>query len=93
MGCYSEGWIEMKALHYLIFSLTISFSSAVFAEACTYSEARIALKNGNEFRANTLMKMAAKDGDLRAIAYLEQHMKKQSGDSRPVQLALNNDAK
>jgi hypothetical protein len=46
--------------------------SAVFAEACTYNEAIIALKQGNQIRGTVLLRMAAKDGDVRAQAYLAE---------------------
>ena len=41
------------------------------AEACTYNEAKLALERGNFKRAEALMKMAANDGDGRALAYLQ----------------------
>jgi hypothetical protein len=44
--------------------------SNVYAEACTYSEAMMAFKSDNLVRGEALMKMAARDGDPRAVAYL-----------------------
>ncbi|MGD8568145.1 MAG: hypothetical protein PVJ39_08650 [Gammaproteobacteria bacterium] len=44
--------------------------SNVYAEACTYSEAMMAFKSGNAVRGQALMKIAARDGDSRAVAYL-----------------------
>lgn len=44
--------------------------SNVYAEACTYSEAMMALKSGNVVRGQVLMKMAARDGDPRAAAFV-----------------------
>ena len=38
--------------------------------ACTYSEAVMAFNNGNLVRGQALMKMAAKDGDQRAVRFL-----------------------
>jgi hypothetical protein len=38
--------------------------------ACTYSEAVMALNNGNLVRGQALMKMAARDGDQRAVRFL-----------------------
>lgn len=46
-------------------------SPAVYsAEACTYNEALLALKQGNMTRGQALMKMAANDGDQRALDFL-----------------------
>ena len=56
--------------------LLVSTSSA-FAEACTYSEAKLALQNGNQIRGLSLMKMAANDGDSRAISFLSRQDEKQ----------------
>jgi len=44
-------------------------ASAVKA-ACTYSEAMMALHQGNDVRGVALMRMAANDGDARAARYL-----------------------
>ena len=41
--------------------------SVVSAEACTYNEALMAFQQGNIVRGQTLLSMAAKDGDQRAI--------------------------
>jgi len=38
--------------------------------ACTYSEAVMAYNNGNLVRGQALMKMAARDGDQRAVRFL-----------------------
>lgn len=38
--------------------------------ACTYSEAVMALNKGNLVRGQALMKMAARDGDQRAVSFL-----------------------
>lgn len=38
--------------------------------ACTYSEAMMAYKQGNDTRGLALMRMAANDGDARAARYL-----------------------
>lgn len=38
--------------------------------ACTYSEAVMAFNNGNLVRGQALMKMAARDGDQRAVSFL-----------------------
>jgi hypothetical protein len=52
--------------------LTALLSSAVWAEACTYREALMALEQGNTGRGLALMRMARRDGDRRAEAYLVQ---------------------
>ena len=41
---------------------------AVHAEACTYNEALMAFQQGNTVRGQALLRMAAKDGDQRAVA-------------------------
>lgn len=38
--------------------------------ACTYSEAVMAYNKGNLIRGQALMKMAARDGDARAVRFL-----------------------
>ena len=57
--------------------LFIFFSSQAFAEACTYNEAKLALQNGNQVRGLSLMKMAANDGDDRAVSFLANIAKNQ----------------
>ncbi|WP_455366635.1 hypothetical protein [Kaarinaea lacus] len=47
----------------------VLLSSNVHA-ACTYNEAMMAFKNGNQIRGQALMKMAARDGDQRAVHFL-----------------------
>ena len=51
--------------------------SAVFTfnaqAACTYSEAVMAFNNGNLVRGQALMKMAARDGDQRAVRFLAKN--------------------
>lgn len=51
----------------IVFALSVS---NVYAEACTYSEAMMALNNGNLVRGQALMKMAARDGDTRAVTFI-----------------------
>lgn len=46
------------------------FSTVAVAQACTYSEAMLAFKDGNAVRGQALMNMAAKDGDQRAVRFL-----------------------
>ncbi|WP_455205262.1 hypothetical protein [Kaarinaea lacus] len=46
------------------------FSTVAAAQACTYSEAMLAFKDGNAIRGQALMNMAAKDGDQRAVRFL-----------------------
>lgn len=45
-------------------------ASGAYAEACTYNEAMMALNNGNLVRGQVLMRMAARDGDRRAVDFL-----------------------
>ena len=45
-------------------------SDGVFAEACSYQEAIMALQQGNQVRGLALMRMASADGDVRARGYL-----------------------
>ena len=48
---------------------------SVYAEVCTYNEAIMALKQGNTVRGTALLKMAANDGDQRAIHFLAERKK------------------
>ena len=41
--------------------------------ACTYNEAIMALNNGNLVRGQALMRMAARDGDQRAMHFLASY--------------------
>lgn len=43
---------------------------AYSGQACTYNEALLALQQGNTIRGQALMKMAASDGDQRAVKFL-----------------------
>lgn len=52
----------------LLLSMTVSIAAA--GEACTYNEAILALNKGNQVRAMALMRMAARDGDIRAENFL-----------------------
>jgi hypothetical protein len=44
--------------------------SANVHAACTYDEAMMAFNNGNQIRGQALMRMAASDGDERAVHFL-----------------------
>ena len=50
--------------------ISVLLASSANAEACTYNEAMMALNNGNLVRGQTLMRMAARDGDQRAMVFL-----------------------
>ncbi len=50
--------------------LLSAFLASNVQAACTYSEAVMALNNGNLVRGQALMKMAARDGDQRAVLFL-----------------------
>jgi hypothetical protein len=54
------------------------FCANAYAEACSYNEAILAFKNGNEIRGSALLNMAARDGDQRAIKYLASRQKDKS---------------
>ena len=85
---------------YLVALLCSVISSSLIAEACTYAEAITAYNQGNSVRARVLMRMAARDGDTRAVAALAQDRQQtlsriepalSSPASLPEQLAHNND--
>lgn len=50
-------------------AMTVFLSSNGHA-ACTYNEAVMAFNSGNLIRGQALMKMAARDGDQRAVHFL-----------------------
>lgn len=50
--------------------LLLLFSGQALAEACTYRDAIMALQQGNQVRGMALLRMASRDGDLRASLYL-----------------------
>ena len=54
------------------------FCANAYAEACSYNEAILALKGGNEIRGMALLNMAARDGDKRAVKYLASLQKDKS---------------
>jgi hypothetical protein len=54
---------------WLLLTLLVT-SGTVTAGACTYREALMALQQGNATRGLALMKMASRDGDVRATRYL-----------------------
>ena len=56
----------MRLLSISVLCLVSGFASVVFAEACTYDEAILALRQGNQVRALALLGIAARDGDKRA---------------------------
>ena len=59
-----------KKINIITGLLMFAWANALFAEACTYNEAKLALEKGNQIRGISLMKMAANDGDKRAIQYI-----------------------
>jgi hypothetical protein len=62
-----------KYLVYVLVGLSgLLAESAAFGQACTYNEGIIALKQGNQIRGMALLRMAAKDGDVRAQAGLAE---------------------
>jgi len=60
----------MKKLLALMMLIGFMFPLFAYADACTYSEAVIAFKQGNPIRGTALMNMAANDGDQRAVKYI-----------------------
>ena len=55
----------------IICALLVSAFLTLSAQAaCTYGEAVMAFNNGNLVRGQALMKMAARDGDPRAVRFL-----------------------
>lgn len=50
--------------------LLSAFGTNAYAAACTYDEAILALQQGNALRGLALIRMAARDGDIRATHYL-----------------------
>ena len=70
---------------------TLLASSAVYAAACTYNEAVMAYNNGNLVRGQALMKMAARDGDQRAVRFLvsyEQNLERTSDAGKTLSEGL-----
>jgi hypothetical protein len=61
--------MHIKAITISVFATVILAISNAHA-ACTYSEAMMAFRQGNEVRGVALMRMAASDGDARAARYL-----------------------
>jgi len=59
-----------KNIRFITGLLIFVWANVLFAEACTYNEAKLALEKGNQTRGLSLMKMAAKDGDKRAVQYI-----------------------
>jgi len=78
--------------HYIIFIFLIILSFNCFAEACTYNEAIAALQHNNQHRGLNLMRMAAKDGDERAILYLNTMNTKNKIALNQVHLAVQQDS-
>ncbi len=54
------------------FLISTLLASGVHA-ACTYNEAIMAFNNGNLVRGQALMRMAARDGDQRAMNFLASY--------------------
>jgi hypothetical protein len=67
-------------------------SGTVWAEACTYREALMALEQGNSVRGLALMRMARRDGDRRAEDYLLRRdlpLTADGNDERPLATLLS----
>ena len=81
--CICMGVIIMRCLHRDVLLKTVLFTMALLAggvpgvslagaQGCSYGEARMALENGNAVRGLALMRMANRDGDPRAEAFLRK---------------------
>jgi hypothetical protein len=53
--------------------LIVALLSSNVHAACTYNEAVMAFNNGNQIRGHALMRMAARDGDQRAVHFLNSN--------------------
>lgn len=73
-------------------ALVLSYAPVSLA-ACTYSEAMMALKQGNSLRGVALMRMAANDGDARAARYLVQISDKSVNDKMQQLIVADNKAR
>jgi len=61
----------MFKIYFKIMLLSALLSSSLaYGQACTFNEAKIALESGNYVRGHALLRMAARDGDLRAVRML-----------------------
>lgn len=72
--------IKRNCISVCCFLALSAVSTHAFAEACTYNEAILALKQGNEVRGMALLTMAARDGDDRAVNYLALRNSQKSAD-------------
>ncbi|WP_455222146.1 hypothetical protein [Kaarinaea lacus] len=91
-----------KTANVIIIVFGTVLMSANLHAACTYNEAVMAFNNGNQIRGHALMKMAARDGDERAVHFLnsnglasiarnsEQTATKQAG--KALNFAVGNEA-
>jgi len=59
-----------KSVKVIIIVFGSALLSANVHAACTYNEAMMAFNNGNQIRGQALMRMAARDGDDRAVHFL-----------------------
>jgi len=82
--------MTIKILPLSLFFLLIIVGSGSHADAaaCTYDEAILALKQGNEIRGLALLKMAANDGDSRANQYLASRLTEKSSSQLTLQQSL-----
>jgi len=54
----------------ILLVLLFGLSAQASAASCSYREAIMALQQGNQVRGMALLRMASRDGDLRASRYL-----------------------
>jgi len=64
--------LKMTVLALFVLISTLSVISGAYAGSCAYQEAMMALEKGNAVRGLALMRMAGRDGDLRAERYLRE---------------------
>lgn len=55
---------------FMLLVLLFALSGQVVAASCAYREAIMALQQGNQVRGMALLRMASRDGDLRASRHL-----------------------
>ncbi len=65
----------------ILLVLLFGLSGQAFAASCAYRDAIMALQQGNQVRGLALLRMASRDGDLRASRYLASL---QDGGDRPA---------
>lgn len=73
-----------QAMRALSLLSLLAFGGQALAEACTYREALMALEQGNTLRGMALLRMASRDGDLRAALHLASLQAAQERPASPL---------